>query len=157
MRTPDLFAHLRLLSSDSFSSDLLSSLSLLSASSLLCFPSVHIVESLTSKLPSIISVSCCAAKHALGGCISDGSSRLGPYPACDDVGQRSAQASVPWWLRCIIRYGSTFYHSFRTFASLTFSPKPDSPATSTFSGFMEHRKLRRQPTLSQAILNSQVL
>ena len=48
-----LFAHLHLLSSDSFSSDLLSSnLSLLSASSLLCFSSVHIVGSLTSKLPS---------------------------------------------------------------------------------------------------------
>ena len=48
-----LFAHLHLLSSDSFSSDLLSSnLSLLSASALLCFSSVHIVGSLTSKLPS---------------------------------------------------------------------------------------------------------
>ena len=51
-----LFAHLHLLSSYSFSSTLLSSdLSLLSASSLLCFSSVHIVGSLTSKLPSIIS------------------------------------------------------------------------------------------------------
>ena len=50
-----LFAHLYLLSSDSFSSTLLSSnLSLLSASALLCFSSVHIVGSLTSKLPSII-------------------------------------------------------------------------------------------------------
>ena len=49
-----LFAHLHLLSSDSFSSDLLSSnLSLLSASALRCFSSVHIVGSLTSKLPSI--------------------------------------------------------------------------------------------------------
>ena len=39
----------------SFSSDLLSSdLSLLSASALLCFLSVHIVGSLTSKLPSTI-------------------------------------------------------------------------------------------------------
>ena len=48
-----LFAHLHLLSSDSFSSTLLSSnLSLLSASALLCFSSVHIVRSLTSKLPS---------------------------------------------------------------------------------------------------------
>ena len=46
--------HLHLLSSYSFSSTLLSSnLSLLSASSLLCFSSVHIVGSLTSKLPSI--------------------------------------------------------------------------------------------------------
>ena len=46
------FPHL--LSSYSFSSTLLSSnLSLLSASSLLCFSSVHIVGSLTSKLPSI--------------------------------------------------------------------------------------------------------
>ena len=50
-----LFSHLHLLSSDSFPSTLLSSnLSLLSASSLLCFSSVHIVGSLTSKLPSII-------------------------------------------------------------------------------------------------------
>jgi len=50
-----LFAHLHLLSSDSFSSTLLSSnLSLLAASALLCFSSVHIVGSLTSKLPSII-------------------------------------------------------------------------------------------------------
>ena len=50
-----LFAHLHLLSSYSFSSTLLSSnLSLLSASSLLCFSSLHIVGSLTSKLPSII-------------------------------------------------------------------------------------------------------
>ena len=50
-----LFAQLYLLSSYSFSSDLLSSnLPLLSASSLLCFSSVHIVGSLTSKLPSII-------------------------------------------------------------------------------------------------------
>ena len=50
------FTHLHLLSSYSFSSTLLSSnLSLLSASSLLCFSSVQIVGSLTSKLPSIIS------------------------------------------------------------------------------------------------------
>ena len=48
------FAHLHLLSSYSFSSTLLSSnLSIVSASSLLCFSSVHIVGSLTSKLPSI--------------------------------------------------------------------------------------------------------
>ena len=48
------FEHLHLLSSYSFSSTLLSSnLSLLSASSLLCFSSVHIVGSLTSKLPSM--------------------------------------------------------------------------------------------------------
>ena len=54
-RLSDLFAHLHLLSSYSFSSTLLSSnLSLLSASSLLCFSSVHIVGSLTSKLPSNI-------------------------------------------------------------------------------------------------------
>ena len=51
--TSYLFAHLYLLSSYSFSSTLLSSnLSLLSASALLCFSSVHIVGSLTSKLPS---------------------------------------------------------------------------------------------------------
>ena len=49
-----LFAHLYLLSSYSFSSDLLSSnLPLLCASALLCFSSLHIVGSLTSKLPSI--------------------------------------------------------------------------------------------------------
>ena len=54
-RLSDLFAHLHLLSSYSFSSTLLSSnLPLLSASSLLCFSSVHIVGSLTSKLPSVI-------------------------------------------------------------------------------------------------------
>ena len=50
-----LFSHLHFLSSYSFSSTLLSSdLSLLSASSLLCLSSVHIVGSLTSKLLSII-------------------------------------------------------------------------------------------------------
>ena len=52
---PTLFAHLHLLSSDSFSSTLLSSnLSLLSDPFHLCFSSVHIVGSLTSKLPSVI-------------------------------------------------------------------------------------------------------
>ena len=71
-----LFAHLHLLSSDSVSSTLLSSnLSLLSASSLLCFSSVHIVGSLTSKLPSTIlysrkpggdSRSLCWFRQALG-------------------------------------------------------------------------------------------
>ena len=55
LRLSYLVAHLHLLSSYSFSSTLLSSnLSLLSASALLCFSSVHIVGSLTSKLPSII-------------------------------------------------------------------------------------------------------
>ena len=50
-----LFAHLHLLSSDSFSSTLLSSnLSLLPDPFHLCFSSVNIVGSLTSKLPSII-------------------------------------------------------------------------------------------------------
>ena len=59
-----LFAHLYLLSSDSFSSALLSSnLSLLSASALLCFSSVHIVGSLTSKLPSIMTNSTCSWIH----------------------------------------------------------------------------------------------
>ena len=47
-----LFAHLHLLSSDTFSSDLLSSSLLFSESSHLCFSSVHIVGSLTSKLSS---------------------------------------------------------------------------------------------------------
>jgi uncharacterized membrane protein len=59
-----LFAHLDLLSSDSFSSTLLSSnLSLLSSSSLLCFSSVHIVGSLTSKLPSIIYYIICVCAY----------------------------------------------------------------------------------------------
>ena len=49
-----LFAHLHLLSSDSFSSDLLSSDLFSSDSSHLCFSTVHIVGSFTSKLPSII-------------------------------------------------------------------------------------------------------
>ena len=50
-----LFAHLHLISSDSFSSTLLSSNpSLPSDPFHLCFSSVHIVGSLTSKLPSII-------------------------------------------------------------------------------------------------------
>ena len=53
-----LFAHLHLLSSDSFSSTLLSAnLSFPSASAPLCFSSVHIVGSLTSKLPSTIQYS----------------------------------------------------------------------------------------------------
>ena len=54
-RLPYLFTHLHLLSSDSFSSTLLSSnLSILSDPFHLCFSSVHIVRSLTSKLPSIM-------------------------------------------------------------------------------------------------------
>ena len=62
-----LFAHLHLLSSYSFSSPLLSSnLSLLSASSLLCFSSVHLVGSLTSKLPSIKCSFKKVAHHAQG-------------------------------------------------------------------------------------------
>ena len=61
-----LFAHLHLLSSDSFSSTLLSSnLSLLSASSLLCFSSVHIVGSLTSKIPSTMVDSDVLTCHSL--------------------------------------------------------------------------------------------
>ena len=48
------FTHLHLLSSDSFSSDLLSSDLFSSDSSHLCFSTVHIVGSFTSKLPSII-------------------------------------------------------------------------------------------------------
>ena len=60
LRLSYLFAHLHLLSSDSFSSTLLSSnLSLLSASALLVFSSVHIVGSLTSKLLPIIYIYIC--------------------------------------------------------------------------------------------------
>ena len=63
-----LFAHLHLLSSGSFSSDLLSSnLSLLSASALLSFSSVHIVGSLFSKFPSIIVVKLWHAPRCLFG------------------------------------------------------------------------------------------
>ena len=52
---PTFYAHLHLLSSDSFSSTLLSSkLSLPLPLPQLCFSSVHIVGSLTSKLPSVI-------------------------------------------------------------------------------------------------------
>ena len=74
LRLPYLFAHLHLLSSYSFSSTLLSSnLSLLSASSLLCFSSVHIVGSLTSKLPSITYLS---IEHIETLCLFD---ILSPY------------------------------------------------------------------------------
>ena len=60
--------HLHLLSSYSFSSTLLSSdLSLLSASALLCFSSVHIVGSLTSKFPSIITPCFCQVGHGTVG------------------------------------------------------------------------------------------
>ena len=60
--------HLHLLSSYSFSSTLLSSdLSLLSASALLCFSSVHIVGSLTSKLPSIITPCFCEVGYGTVG------------------------------------------------------------------------------------------
>ena len=51
------FAHLDLLPSDFLFFDLLSSSLLFSDSSHLCFSSVHVVGSLTSKLPSIISSS----------------------------------------------------------------------------------------------------
>ena len=53
---PTFFAHLHLLSSDSFSSHLLSSDLFSSDSSHLCFSTVHIVGSFTSKLPSIINM-----------------------------------------------------------------------------------------------------
>ena len=81
-----LFAHLHLLSSDSFSSILLSSdLSLLYASSLLCFSSVHIVGSLTSKLPSVMWLlrsfvscrSCCCTLWRLRPSAPLGTSRHG--------------------------------------------------------------------------------
>ena len=60
-------AHLNLLSSYSFSSNL----SLLYASSLLCFSSLHIVGSLTSKLPSNITTSCsCSCSCCSCSCCS---------------------------------------------------------------------------------------
>ena len=63
-----LFSHLHLLSTYSFSSTLLSSnLSLLSASSLLCFSSVHIVGSLTSKLPSTMENHRLGEKSSING------------------------------------------------------------------------------------------
>ena len=77
-----LFAHLHLLSSDSFSSTLLSSnVSLLSASALLCFSSAHIVGSLTSKLPSI------------------GILRILVVSSC------SIPSNFCWWLKCSIILG----------------------------------------------------
>ena len=67
-----LFTHLHLLSSYSFSSTLLSSnLSLLSASSLLCFSSVHIVGSLTSKLPSILTLEVSLNENYINNSIYD--------------------------------------------------------------------------------------
>ena len=64
-------AHLNLLSSYSFSSNL----SLLYASSLLCFSSLHIVGSLTSKLPSNITTSCsCSCSCCSCSCCSCNSS-----------------------------------------------------------------------------------
>ena len=58
-------SRLSYLSSDSFSSTLLSSnLSLLSASALLCFSSVHIVRTLTSKLHSTITTTLRYANYA---------------------------------------------------------------------------------------------
>ena len=72
-----LFAHLHLLSSYSFSSTLLSSnLSLLYASSLLCFSSLHIVGSLTSKLPSTSNT---CLTHDVGRLQLPGSSSLGSH------------------------------------------------------------------------------
>ena len=59
------FAHLHLLSSTLLSSNL----SLLFASSLLCFSSVHIVGSLTSKLPSMIVIDYAWIIHGLWLCI----------------------------------------------------------------------------------------
>jgi hypothetical protein len=55
------FAHLHLLSSTLLSSNLF----LLFASSLLCFSSVHIVGSLTSKLPSMIVIDYAWIIHGL--------------------------------------------------------------------------------------------
>ena len=67
-----LFTHLHLLSSYSFSSTLLSSnLSLLSASSLLCFSSVHIVGSLTSKPPSILTLEVSLNENCINNSIYD--------------------------------------------------------------------------------------
>ena len=81
-----LFAHLHLLSSDSFSSTLLSSnLSLLSASSLLCFSSAHIVGSLTSKLPSINfnpMYNIFDGRHWMFGCPSQGKTMDAPGEVC---------------------------------------------------------------------------
>ena len=75
-----LFAHLHLLSSYSFSSTLLSSdLSLLSASALLCFSSVHIVGSLTSKLPSIMSM-CQSTIQYIVTVVPAGSPGVGAIP-----------------------------------------------------------------------------
>ena len=84
-----LFSRLHLLSSDSFSSTLLSSnLSLLSASSLLCFSSVHIVGSLTSKLPSIMEDLVTLAKN-------ESSKQQTSYPENKIVVLRDESAKFP--------------------------------------------------------------
>ena len=80
-----LFAHLHLLSSYSVSSTLLSSdLSLLSASALLCFSSVHIVGSLSSKLPSIIDLQTAVGSCSVCLCLSFASQQtFGTLPTKD--------------------------------------------------------------------------
>ena len=93
-----LFAHLHLLSSDSFSSDLLSSnLSLFSASSLLCFSSVHIVGSLTSKLPSTSSHWWSMNIHETS--IKSIDSTWFPWPTASLLPKKRFTTSNCWWLR----------------------------------------------------------
>ena len=114
-----LFAHLHLLSSDSFSSDLLSSnLSLVSASALLCFSPVHIVGSLTSKLPSNRVIQTYSAWTACQG-EHTGKPMQGPcwLPSGalneDRIGQRLSvllQRTVRS-SKCTSRHVTTAYHS----------------------------------------------
>ena len=88
-----LFAHLLLLSSDSFSSNL----SLLSASALLCFSSVHIVGSLTSKFLSITS----SITQGGGGSFKN-RKPIGEIGCCE---LRMAERSHWWndrWLRSLL-------------------------------------------------------
>ena len=91
-----LFAHLDLLSSETFSF-LIFFLLLFSDSSHLCFSSVHIVGSLTSKLPSI-TIMC------LGSAIHSCYSSLAPHgrvPVTSRLPGLVASGNMPWdtWLR----------------------------------------------------------
>jgi hypothetical protein len=106
-----LFTHLHLLSSYSFTSTLLSSnLSLLSASSLLCFSSVHIVGSLTSKLPSII---CHNNLYNIKNSIYFWLELSGESPQCSTMEPDS------WFpIRFVIFVGGGCFHAIRFGGSL---------------------------------------
>ena len=104
------------------SSTLLSSnLSLLSASSLLCFSSVHIVGSLTSKLPSVIPV----VPHPGSGGSFKNRKPIGEVGCCES---RMAERSH-WWIKRWLMFrllpfsllSLSFSLSFSLFLSLSLS------------------------------------